>query len=365
MLHAIIMAGGAGTRFWPASRTALPKQLLDLVGGRTMIQATLDRLGDLVSPERTLIVTNERLVDAIRQQLPQLPAQAVVGEPCKRDTAPCVGLAAILVSREDADATMIVMPADHVIATDDQFRGAVTYAAELVEQRPERIVTFGIRPTYAAESFGYIERGEPMMDAVSASAAVRPQTFHVSRFREKPTAEVARQFLESGNFYWNAGIFVWKAKTILAALAKHEPEMFSHLQRIGEAFGTADYANVFAREFAAIRGKSIDYAVMERHDAAIVVEAPYQWDDVGNWPSLARLRGTDENGNTLAGKHLAINTKGTIVRSSNDHLVVTVGMEDCIVVHTPDATLVANKHDEESIRKVVELLKERGWEEYL
>lgn len=363
MLHAIIMAGGAGTRFWPASRAARPKQLLDLVGGRTMIQATLDRLGDLVSPERTLVVTNERLVDAIRQQLPQLPAHAVVGEPCKRDTAPCIGLAAILVSREDDDATMVVMPADHVIETDEQFRGAVTYAAELVERQPERIVAFGVRPTYPAESFGYIERGEALKDAATASAPLK--TFQVSRFREKPTAEVARQYLETGKCYWNAGIFVWKAKTILAALEKHEPEMYGHLQRIGEAFGKPDYADVFAREFAAIRGKSIDYAVMERHDAVIVVEAPYQWDDVGNWPSLARLRGTDENENTLAGKHLAINTRGTIVRSSNDHLVVTVGMEDCIVVHTPDATLVANKNDEESIRKVVELLKERGWEEYL
>lgn len=362
MLHAVIMAGGAGTRFWPASRSARPKQLLDLAGGRTMIQATVERLGDLVPASRILIVTNERLVDSIRQQLPELPVRAVLGEPCKRDTAPCIGLAAALVRREDPAGTMVVMPADHVIRPDGVFQAAIRRAAQLVEESPERIVTFGIRPTYPAESFGYIERGVPLANAGSGESAA---AFRVRRFREKPNADVAREYVESGNFYWNSGIFVWKAATIDAALARFEPEMHVHLRAIASRLGESDFAEVFEREFEMIRGKSIDYAVMEQYPDVVVVEAPFDWDDVGSWQSLARTRGQDADGNTIVGHHLGFQTTGSIIRSDPGHLVVTLGLKDCIVVHTPDATLVANKHDEESIRQVVQLLKDRGWDGYL
>ncbi len=360
MLHAVIMAGGAGTRFWPASRVATPKQLLDFTGGRTMIQATVDRLGDMAPAERVLVLTNQQLVEPICEQLQQLPPQSIVGEPCKRDTAPCIGLAALLVSHRDDDATMVVMPADHVIQPDSMFRAAVSHAAELVEKNPGRIVTFGINPDYPAETFGYIERGEqePTPDD-------RPNTFHVKQFREKPDAETARQYLETGRFYWNGGIFVWKAKTILDALAKFEPEMFAHLNAIGNSVGTDDFQHVLEREFAAIHGKSIDFAVMERYDDVVVIEAPFQWDDVGNWPSLARLQGTDSKGNTISGRQLAIDTSNSIVRTDADHLIVTVGVSDLIIVHTPDATLVAHRDSEESIREVVRQLKEKEWDEYL
>jgi mannose-1-phosphate guanylyltransferase len=360
MLHAIIMAGGSGTRFWPTSRNASPKQLLDLAGGRTMIQATVDRLGELASPERTLVVTNRRLVDAISQQLPDLPPESLIGEPCKRDTAPCIGLAAALVSRNDPDAVMVVMPADHVIRPTEQFQRAIQHAVKMVDQEPSRIVTFGISPSYAAESFGYIERGEDV--EVTSDA---PATYRVVRFREKPSAATAKEYLSAGNFYWNSGIFVWKAATILEALRKYEPEMMSHLNTIADAAGTANFEEVLDREFSAIKGKSIDYAVMEHYEDVVVVEAPFQWDDVGSWQSLARLRDSDENGNTIIGKYLGISTQNTIVRSAEDHLIVTIGLDDCIVVHTPDATLVARKDQEEAVREVVKQLEERGWQEYL
>ncbi|HJT30785.1 MAG TPA: sugar phosphate nucleotidyltransferase, partial [Pirellulales bacterium] len=175
----------------------------------------------------------------------------------------------------------------------------------------------------------------------------------------------ARGYLESGRFYWNSGIFVWKAATILQALATHQPEMYVHLRRIADAFGTPDYQSVLESEFAAIRGVSIDYAVMEHARDVVVIEASYQWDDVGSWQALARLHGSDTHGNTIVGKHLGVNTSGTIVRGPDDHLIVTLGLRDCVIVHTPDATLVANKHDEESIRQVVKLLQEKGWRDYL
>ena len=189
--------------------------------------------------------------------------------------------------------------------------------------------------------------------------------FRVTRFREKPKADVARQYVESGDFYWNSGIFVWKATTIAQALAERQPEMVSHLQAIVAAAGKPDYAAVLEREFTAIKGISIDYAVMEHAKDVAVIEAPFRWDDVGSWQSLARLRGTDADGNTIVAKHLGLDTQGCIVRGPTDHLVVTLGLKDVIVVHTPDATLVANKHDEESIRQLTKLMEERGMREYL
>jgi mannose-1-phosphate guanylyltransferase len=357
MLHAVIMAGGSGTRFWPESRNSRPKQLLKLAGDRTMIQATVDRLAGLVAAERTYVVTNRQLVDQVRAQLPQLSADAVVGEPCKRDTAPCVGLAAELIHARDPDGVMIVLPADHVISPTGTFQAALSAAAELVAADGRRFVTFGIRPTYAAESFGYIERG----DAIPAPLPA----FKVVRFREKPNAATAEQYLATQQFYWNAGIFVWKAAAVRAALAQFEPEMADRLAQIGGAVGTARFISTLDEQFQAIRGKSVDYAIMEHYDNVIVVEAPFRWDDVGSWQSMARIQGADADGNTVVGKHVGYRSTGCIIKTDDDHLVVTLGMKDCIVVRTPDATLVANKHDEESIRKIVEIIQQRGWTEYL
>jgi len=361
MLHAVIMAGGSGTRFWPESRAERPKQLLRLAGDRTMLQMTVDRLGNAVPQDRVLVATTAQLAPAVAKQLPELPPDAILGEPCKRDTAPCIGLAAMYVSRDDPDATMVVMPADHVISPDEAFQRAILYGATLVDERPKRIVTFGIRPTYPAEIFGYVERGEAMREAAGDGFP----TYRVRQFREKPKAEVAREYLESGNFYWNSGIFIWKARTIIDQLAEHQSEMHAHLARIADAHGTPDAQGVLEREFAAIHGVSIDYAVMEHAEDIAVVETPFEWDDLGGWQALARIRGHDEHGNTIIGRYLGLNTEGSIIRGQDDHLVVTLGLKDCIVVQTPDATLVANKHDEESIREVVRMIREQGWEEYL
>jgi len=362
MIHAVIMAGGAGTRFWPESRADFPKQLITIAGTRSMIQATVDRLEGLVSPEQIMIVTGERLVGKIEEQLPELSRTAIIGEPCRRDTAPCIGLAALLCSRADPDATMVVMPADHVIKQTAAFGKAVAQAAALVDAMPGRIVTFGIRPTYPAETFGYIERDEPLGPLEEADDLC---AYRVKQFREKPKADVAQSYLDAGTFYWNSGIFVWKAATILKELAEREPEMLGHLRTITEHWESADFEEVFKQEFSAINGVSIDYAVMEHATDIVVLEAPFDWDDVGNWTALSRLQGKDEEGNTIDARHLGLNTTGSIVRGSGDHLLVTLGLSDCIVVHTPDATLVANRNDEESIRKLVQLIEEKGWTEHL
>ncbi len=358
MIHAVIMAGGAGTRFWPESRVALPKQLLKMAGPRTMIQSTMDRLVGLCDPKNCLIVTNRQLVDAVAAQLPEVPGESLIGEPCKRDTAPCVGLAAFWIGKRDPTGIMLMLPADHVIQATSAFQAAVRKGAELVQADPTRIITFGIRPTYPSEAFGYIER-----DSVASSADLG--VFRVKRFREKPNRQTAQQFLEAGGFYWNAGIFLWRVDTIKSALRRFEPEMYAHVECIAQALGAPQFTEVFEREFAAIGGKSIDYAVLEKYDNVWVIEAPFDWDDVGNWTSLSRLVGTDHSGNTIQATHVGIDTTNSIVRGASEHLIVTVGLNDCIIVQTPDATLIANRNDEEKIRNVVKALSEKGLNRFL
>jgi len=360
MVHAIVMAGGSGTRFWPASRAALPKQLLALAGERTLLEDTIARLDGLVPPERTMVVTAARLLDAIRRQAMSLPAACLVGEPCKRDTAPCIGLAALLVSKDDPDATMVVMPSDHVIRPAEAFRAAIRQAERLVEASPGRLVTFGVRPTYPAESFGYIQQGSPL-EVSSGDAPAHA----VAAFREKPPATVAAEYLAAGNYLWNAGIFVWKASTILKALAERQPECLAHLERIVAAWNSPNRDAVFAHEFAAIKGISIDYAVLEHARDVVVIEAPFGWDDLGGWSAVARQLGTDDRGNTFVGRHLDIDSTGTLVHTDGSHIVVTLGLADTLVVHTPDATLVANRSREEEVKKVVAELESRGWSDCL
>ena len=369
MLHAIVMAGGSGTRFWPASRAALPKQLLPLAGTTTLLEDTVERLDGLVPPDRVMVVTAGRLLDAVRRQLPQVPEAGLVGEPCKRDTAPCIGLAALLVSRHDPDAIMAVMPSDHVIRPSESFRDAIRQAASLVEQSPGRLVTFGIKPTYPAECFGYIQQGtrleSPPLESPTGGDTPAAPVNAVAQFREKPPAAVAQEYLEAGDYLWNGGIFVWKAATILAALAERQPECLAHLRRIADAWDTPARDHVFAEEFAAIKGISIDYAVLEHARDVVVIEAPFTWDDLGGWSAVARQRGGDADGNTVVGKHLGIESARTIVHAGDDHLVVTMGLTDMLVVHTPDATLVAHRAHEEAVRKVVAELEKRGWTEFL
>ncbi len=367
MLYVVIMAGGTGTRFWPESRANLPKQLLPLLGPHTMIQQTVHRLGDLVPLDRIIIATTERLAPLIAAQLPALPREAILIEPSKRDTAPCIGLAAHRILREDPEAIMAVMPSDHVIHPEEELRRAIRQAVALVERDPKRLVTFGIRPTYPAESFGYIERDEPLANEPPSDFGGSIPCYQVKKFHEKPRVDVAQEYVASGRFYWNAGIFVWKARTILEAIREFVPALAEHLERIANAADSPEFLKILRSEFAAISPISIDYAVMERATNTIVLEAPFQWDDVGNWRALERILARDTEGNVVSGsQHLIFSGHGNIVRSADpDHLVVLVGVNDLIVVATKDATLVARKDCEEQLRKVVTVLADRGWHQYL
>jgi mannose-1-phosphate guanylyltransferase len=359
MLHAIVMAGGSGTRFWPQSRHARPKQLQALVGPQTMIQATVSRWNEWIEPRHTWIVTNRSQADETLHQLPQLPPENILIEPTGRNTAPCIGLAAVRVLHDDPDAVLLVAPADHVIRPDEAFRRAVEHAVGLVDEDGERLVLFGVPPTYAATGFGYIERDKAIGPA-EASA------FSVASFREKPDRETAQTYLDAGRFYWNCGIFVWRADRILAALKQHEPEIHSRLQTLAGTVGTGQWDSALADEFPQMKKISIDYAVLERAGGVCVLEAPFEWDDVGSWQALPRLLGTDEHGNTVDAAFCGLDTHGCIVRSTvEDHLIAAVGMDDCVIVHTPDATFVARKDDESALRRLTDALREQGYERYL
>ncbi|MDA1014764.1 MAG: mannose-1-phosphate guanylyltransferase [Planctomycetota bacterium] len=363
MLHAVIMAGGSGTRFWPQSRKTLPKQLLPLTGSQTMIQQTVARCDGWIPPERTWIVTNRTQVEETRIQMPRLPPANALVEPCGRNTAPCVGLAAIHALHQDPDAVMFVMPADHVIQPIEVFQRAARHAVSIVSSLPDAFVLFGIPPTFPATGYGYIERGEEL---ALGDDSVTPGGFHVQSFREKPNNEVAQGYLDSGNYYWNCGIFCWRAAAILSALQQFEPEMHAHLMRLSEALGTELWQPTLESEFPKMKSISIDYAVLERADHVAVVEAPFDWDDVGSWPALPRLTGVDRDGNTIDGLFSGVDTRGCIIRSTEaDHLVATLGMEDCIIVHTKDATLIARKDQADEIRKLVAKIEADGRERFL
>ncbi len=364
MLYAVIMAGGSGTRFWPKSRRDRPKQLLRLYGDATMIQQTVARIAPLVPPERTLIVTGADQADATRSQLPGLPAQNIIAEPAPRDTAPCVALAAgIIRSRSqarDSQATMIVMPADHVIEPPEAFRATVEAAVSVIDQDPAALVTFGIKPTHPETGYGYIERGT-LLEKTAGGIPV----YEVVQFREKPDRATAEAFLAAGTFAWNAGIFVWRAQTILDELKTHRPNLALALDPIFQALGTSQYAETLARHFPSLERVPIDKAVMEHSRRVRVLEVPYRWNDVGDWRAVASLLEPDSSGNATHGPVLARDTTDSIIISDDDGLIATLGVDNLVIVHSGKATLVARKDQLDKLKSLVEGLKDAGYGDFM
>lgn len=358
MLHALIMAGGGGTRFWPRSRQRLPKQFLKLTGDRTLVQQAHDRIEAQVPPERTWVITAGKHHALARQQLPALPAERVIGEPCGRDTAACIGLGAALIAKQDPSAVMLVMPADHVIEPVQEFRRAAHAAEQLAEEHPNALITFGIVPTFPSTGYGYIQRGAE----VTGRQGV--QVYQVKEFKEKPKAEVAERYVASGEYYWNGGIFVWKASTILTALKERQPKMYAAVQRIAAAWDTPQGEAVLRQEYETIDKISIDFAVMEHAKEVLVVQAPFSWDDVGSWLALERMHPQDADGNTVLGPHVGLKTRNTLVVADENHLIATLGVEDLLIVQDGDVTLVANRREESEVKQIVEQLK-KGREAFL
>jgi len=357
MLHTVVMAGGSGTRFWPVSRKELPKQFLTLFGEQSLIQQAVRRCGELSTVDSTWIVTNAAHAVETGRQLPELTADHILIEPCGRNTAPCIAIAAARLLADDPDAVMLVTPADHVITPNEAFVAAVQRALNTVEKEPSRLCLFGIVPTRPATGYGYIEQGSELADS--------DRVFDVARFREKPDLESAQGFLDAGNFLWNSGIFVWRADAILDALQKHCPGVTNVLNQFRKHAGTPEWSAALESEFPNMPSISIDYAVLEHSENVCVLEAPFTWDDVGSWSALARVHDQDEHGNTVLGQHVGIDTKNSTIFSSDDHLVTTIGLDDCVVVHTEHSTLVAKLDDEAQIKELLGKLESTGLESFL
>lgn len=359
VLHALIMAGGGGTRFWPRSRQQRPKQFLALAGERTLLQQALDRVEEAAGAARTWVITSAAHVDETRRQLQALPVDHIIGEPCGRDTAACIGLGAALIARQDPAAVMLVTPADHVIEPVQEFRRAVHVAAQMAEEHPNALITFGIAPTFPATGYGYIHRGDPVAQRQGVSV------YRVQAFREKPNHDTAERFLHSGEYYWNSGIFVWKAATVLSALRETQAKLHAAVERIAEAWSGGEREEVLRREYETLERISIDYAVMERAREVLVVQAPFRWDDVGSWLALERMHPQDADGNTLLATHCGLKTNGCVIVADEGHLVATVGVNNLLIIQDGNATLVADRADEGTVKQLVELLKKNGLDKYL
>ena len=354
MLHVMIMAGGGGTRFWPRSRNARPKQFLTFRGDRSLLRETFDRTAAVVPAERTWVVTGAAYTADTAAQLPEVPADHIVGEPCRRDTAPCVGLGAALIAATDPDATIVVTPADHVIEPEREFHRALHAAEQFVEEFPDALYTFGVPPTFASTGYGYIHRGGKIGERNGVPL------YAVWQFKEKPAAAEAEKFVAGGEYDWNSGIFVWKAKTILNELHASRPDIAAACGRIAAGWNTPQRDQVFRDEYEAVNGTSIDFAVMQeagRAGRVRVLRAPYQWDDVGSWLALERHNPQDAGGNTVQGDALLIDTSGCVVSADAGHTVATIGVKDLVVIQAGKAVLVARKEDEARVKEVVERLK--------
>mgnify|MGYP001131122200 CR=1 FL=1 len=355
MLIPLILSGGSGTRLWPISRRNLPKQFLSLAGSETLFQQTLRRAAALRDVGGPIVVASDdhRFLAAEQLQELNIANASILLEPVARNTAPAIAVGALQAMARSAEALILVLPADHLIGDDASFADAVAKARPLAEE--DWLVTFGIRPDRAETGFGYIRRGTPLGDFA----------FEVAQFVDKPAMEVAEQYLTSGEYDWNSGMLLFKASSYLDELASHAPEM---LAAAAAAFSGAnadlDFIRLNAEAFAAARSDSIDYAVMEKTRRAAVVPVSCGWSDIGSWDALWLAAEKDQDGNHIEGDVIALDTTGSMIHSHDRHLVATIGLEDVVIVTTPDATLVARRDASQDVKKVVEQLKAAGRTEH-
>ena len=359
-LIAVIMAGGRGERFWPRSRALHPKQLLPITGVRTMLQETVDRIKPLVTGENIYIATGEILSKKVKSQLPFLPEKNIILEPVGRNTAACIGLAAIKIEREHPRSTMVVLAADHLIREREKFLEIIRAGAETAEETGN-LVTLGIKPTRPETGYGYIEV-ESSKSKVESEKKI--EAYKVERFVEKPDREKAEKFLSSGSYYWNSGMFIWTVESILKAIEEHMPKLFKGLETIRDSLGTPREAKVLREVFQGLESISIDYGVMEKARNVVLVKADIPWDDVGSWLAMERIHPKDDEGNVVLGKFEGIDSHNCII-ISDEHLVVTLGVSDLIVVTTPQATLICPKNRAQDVKKIVKKLTDNQLDKYL
>lgn len=351
------MAGGSGTRFWPYSRKNRPKQLLNITGHKTMIQATVDRITPFIPPERIMVVTNSLYVDELKRQVPSMTQNQILTEPVGKNTAPCIALAAYKLRKIDPDAIMVVLPADHLIGKEQEFLDALEAAVAMVSN-DAHLLTFGIVPNRPETGYGYLKIGEPLQKISGKTV------YKVAQFVEKPNLATAESYCASGQYLWNSGMFVWKVSTIINALEKHLPQLSGTMQAISDCLGTSDELQAVHQAYEMITPISIDHGVMEKANNVCCIPIDVDWNDVGSWVSLETVWDRDANGNAVKGSVLSVRSSGCII-SSPHKLVTLIGAEDLIVVDTPDVLMICRKDSAQEVRELQELLKREGYEHLL
>lgn len=347
-ITAVIMAGGRGERFWPKSRNTCPKQFLSLTkDGETMIQKTVKRLLPLVNMEDIFIVTNAGYISLVKEQLSELPEENILAEPCARNTAPCIAFAAAVIGRKYDDAVMLVLPSDHLISYEDIYISTLKKAVA-VSLEGKNLVTIGITPTYPETGYGYINFGKEAGNA-----------YEVERFVEKPNLPTAKEYLASGKYLWNSGMFVWKISSIMENLKEFMPEIHDGALKIGEAFGTESYDEVLEKEFTAFTSESIDFGIMEKANDIYTIPGSFGWDDVGSWLAVERINEVDDDKNYIEGNVISIGSERATI-CGGKRLIAAVGVEDIIIVDTDDAVLICSKNNTQDVKKVIARLKEQG-----
>jgi len=344
--YVLVLAGGSGERFWPLSRKATPKQLLRLFSSQSLLEETVHRLDGLVPLENILVLTNQEQEAAVRTVLPDHPENNIVAEPAKRDTAAAIALGVGIIAARNASATMAVLPADHRISDKAAFQLDLKSAAQMAERSGD-LVTIGITPTWACPGFGYIERGKQIGNS---------DAFEVIRFREKPNPDLAESFVRSGNFYWNAGMFIWSVNSILTEFNRHAPDLAEFVAAIRNS---PDKKKVLADRFRSLRKTSIDYAIMEKASRVLVKPATFDWDDVGSWTAISKYL-EQLSGNNAANCPVTVETaSNNIVFSDSKTHVALLGVNDLVVVQSKDAILVCHRHDVEKIKNLIPKVPER------
>jgi len=347
---AVILAGGSGTRLWPLSRTARPKQLLRILGGRSLLREAFERLRRSIEATDIYVVTLASHAAAVAEELPELPAANIIGEPMGRDTAAAIALAAAILDEKNPDTVMGAFTADHHIRPVESFTADLRTAFETVKAHPEALVTFGIKPTEPHTGFGYIERGEGVTKGV----------YRVNAFREKPDHDTAVQYAASGRHYWNSGMFVWRTHTILEQLERRLPDTHAAARALARQWATPGGFAEAQRVYPTLTRISIDFAVMEHAPEVLVVEGHFEWHDIGNWTALANILVADGAQNVAAAENaMFMDTRNTIAVAEDGHLIAALGVDDLVIVHSPDATLVCRRDQVQKIRDLVAELERK------
>lgn len=352
--YGVIMAGGGGTRFWPLSREKTPKQLLNLTGNGLMINETIDRMNRVIDNENIFIVSNEQQIDLMEKSVSNyIKKSHILSEPNRRNTAACIGYAAMEILKKYGDGVMCIFPSDHFIKDEKEFSASLEVAIHEAETN-NKLVTIGIKPTFPSTGYGYIRYDKKNETPVK----------QVLEFVEKPNLKKAKEYITNNEYVWNSGIFVWKASAILDNYKRFLPRVYKHLVEIGNAMNTPEETAVIKETYPQIPNISIDYGIMERSDEVKVVIGDFGWNDIGSWDTLAVLYDVDDNGNVIKGEQINIDTNNCI-SYSDKRLIATVGVDNLIIVETEDAILVCNKNKAQDVKRVVDQLKDKGRNDYL